>query len=1291
MQQDRDSSLPNMQFVLSSSSSMQRKYIEQSVQILQSLACTIVSMLDIGCGGEKQAALFNSEFIDIDNISIVCDPNSAMLGSLKDADDCGGPKILSATFITTSSGKDSPPILRHAEQEVNKEDEQSKAQTVKYVAMHAFARIAYEMCMMGNGPSLPEVTLQNTAGTSSATANIFPSLDESSAAPDGGAEDEEDEILDMMRKTYRASTESDVNNNNHYRKFLSAMVDASVPFPMRRFISDLLSDENGGIFRSDHSFASFEDVLSDLTQMSNNPDVFLHGSNPDRWKLVFGDKLYGRDVEMEVLTNAADRVINIVGNDDDSSIGRVAKSKWNKTEVVMVCGSPGAGKSRLVRLGGAQLEKRGWRLLQCKFDRVVHSEPLSILTHAFDDYFEQHVCCPKQGIRRCGADDDQPYLCGCHKLHTRIRRFIRPDGLEILALHIPSLRNIMGVALPVEMPDINTAIMTELFSNLLKAISSEESPVFFFIDDLQWADPLSLALIVAVIGGTHSETIQLSSADVCNQNNINSTDDPEYDPYIMFVGTYRANSVDDNPPLAKALNKLQCDDSIHMTNVTLSGITIEALHDMLSDCLCMPTRRVKSLSELVVQKTGGLPLYVIEFLRALITDNLLTHGLTRGWEWDEDSIDIFPITESVAELFALKLRRLPKDILLGLQIVSIFGTQVDQQIVDLVKNYDGEDSVDLSAALNVAQIEGLIERAANFISFAHDLIQKATVDSICEDDRVPLLRKLISALIKEASATNSLDSVLFVVVDLINRIGCNLISCQRERALFAELNWRAASKAIAVPDFAGAATYCESGISFLSETCWETLYDLSLRLYETAVLAHFSNNTDDRSKLMAYIHMIFDRAKDFSDKFNTHRVWTQVLSMKQLPVAIAQCLVALENLGEPLDLSSIFRRIASVKAFNRHQQEESDDDNVITHSVLSSEQIVSGCCRDIDGGNTWGRKAIDLMKVCGKPSLIPTVSASLHGFVFVWKEPFQSSLDFLAEGIRSSFVYGQVEYAKVFTQIYTSSDAVNQFTLLPMSNILRDLHEHEDHSTMERRRFEGFHHVDNYDLLKVAIEEGNSSQLYTIITLQTAKELMCRNMDKALKCTDLYFEHFGSKHLQMAYIYIFNVFYDGLINFHFAGRTGDGRYRERGENALSQLRDWLRHSDWNFQNKFLLLNAEHYKITNDFINAATYYNESINAAKQHKFIHEEAMANELAGIFYSEQGIYPQSLSYFKQAVECYRKWGASVIARELEIRIEEQFGKESMYTTGPIDAVVVPNVASQLCGKASTKRQCSY
>lgn len=180
--------------------------------------------------------------------------------------------------------------------------------------------------------------------------------------------------------------------------------------------------------------------------------------------------------------------------------------------------------------------------------------------------------------------------------------------------------------------------------------------------------------------------------------------------------------------------------------------------------------------------------------------------------------------------------------------------------------------------------------------------------------------------------------------------------------------------------------------------------------------------------------------------------------------------------------------------------------------------------------------------------------------------------------------------------------------------------------------------MDNHDLLKVTIKHDNMFVLHTLNLFQTVKEFVFHNMDKALQCTDMYFEHFGVDGMQMRYMYIYNVFYGGLINFHFAGKTGNEQYCNHGKLALSQMNDWMCHSDWNFQNKYHLMNAEYHKISNNFPVAAMCYDASIEATKKHKFIHEEAMANKLAGMFYLEQGNHWKSLACLKQSMVCYVK-----------------------------------------------------
>jgi hypothetical protein len=317
--------------------SQHRKLLEQTVQILYSLACKIViiggfnddNMLE-GIGEKK--ILVHPDFITVANVVVRYSTVSSLFGHENNGQ-------ISADFIRVDGSSSF----------------HDEGDEIKYAVMHAFARIAYAMGLRGDGPSLPDFRLRNCVTLSTAL-----SLQDDAV----GVADEEAEIMDMIRKQFRAAESEDINGN----EFVSAMLDAGIPLPMRRFISDLLGNQDGNMFRPERAFTSFEDVISDLKQMTIHPDRFLHGTHSDRWKIVFDDKLYGREADMEVLMVVADRVTRTI--DKGALHHRHNRLAGKKSEIVMVSGHSGAGKSRLVCMGGASLENRGWLFLRCKFDRV---------------------------------------------------------------------------------------------------------------------------------------------------------------------------------------------------------------------------------------------------------------------------------------------------------------------------------------------------------------------------------------------------------------------------------------------------------------------------------------------------------------------------------------------------------------------------------------------------------------------------------------------------------------------------------------------------------------------------------------------------------------------------------------------------------------------------------------------------------------------------------------------------------------------------------------------------------
>eukprot|EP00957_Ditylum_brightwellii_P070632 5366989-Ditylum_brightwellii.AAC.1 len=78
---------------------------------------------------------------------------------------------------------------------------------------------------------------------------------------------------------------------------------------------------------------------------------------------------------------------------------------------------------------------------------------------------------------------------------------------------------------------INTdvGVLTEVF---VRAIATPSHPIVLFLDDLQWADELSLQLICTLAADTE----------------INN---------FLFIGSYRDNEIDDTHPLTTQLYDLK--------------------------------------------------------------------------------------------------------------------------------------------------------------------------------------------------------------------------------------------------------------------------------------------------------------------------------------------------------------------------------------------------------------------------------------------------------------------------------------------------------------------------------------------------------------------------------------------------------------------------------------------------------------------------------------------------------------------------------------------------------------
>ena len=122
-------------------------------------------------------------------------------------------------------------------------------------------------------------------------------------------------------------------------------------------------------------------------------------------------------------------------------------------------------------------------------------------------------------------------------------------------------------------------------------------------------------------------------------------------------------------------------------------------------------------------------------------------------------------------------------------------------------------------------------------------------------------------------------------------------------------------------------------------------------------------------------------------------------------------------------------------------------------------------------------------------------------------------------------------------------------------------------------------------------------------------------------------------------------FYLGLAAYSIA-RRGDVGDTENWRATADELANEMKalsdnDSKWNFEQKYYLLEAERAFTDDDMEAAAAAYDKAIEAAKEHRFINEQALASERAALFYLEHGNVGLARTYMKKSRDLYDSWGA--------------------------------------------------
>jgi PAS domain S-box-containing protein len=112
------------------------------------------------------------------------------------------------------------------------------------------------------------------------------------------------------------------------------------------------------------------------------------------------------------------------------------------------------------------------------------------------------------------------------------------------------------------------------------------------------------------------------------------------------------------------------------------------------------------------------------------------------------------------------------------------------------------------------------------------------------------------------------------------------------------------------------------------------------------------------------------------------------------------------------------------------------------------------------------------------------------------------------------------------------------------------------------------------------------------------------------------------------------------------------RYRQHFEALTAhhrQLEVWAENCPENFENRAALVSAEIARIEDRELDAERLYEQAIRSSHANGFVHNEALANELAARFYAARGFEKIAYAYLREARYWYLRWEATGKVRQLD------------------------------------------
>jgi predicted ATPase/class 3 adenylate cyclase len=997
-------------------------------------------------------------------------------------------------------------------------------------------------------------------------------------------------------------------------------------------------------------------------------------------------KLYGRESELSLLLSAFERAAR------------------GGTELVLVDGPAGIGKTMLVHeLQRPVIARRG-RFIEGKFEQHQRNRPFSALIRAFDAWV--HLVLSE-------SDDE------LERERVRIAQAVGDLG-GLLTELVPDLALVIGPQPPVQSVGYSEARsrFQYVLLRFLLAIASDIRPLVIFIDDLQWADLASIELLTTLVRARDAKN-------------------------LLIVGAYRADELDYTTNSIRAIRDGMERVHSHVSRIELQSLSEDAIELLVTDALSGQLAQLSALSRSLLRATDGNALFVGQLLRSMYEDRTLRFNRTISqWEWIVDERSMGALGESagddlpprdaqrdVIELIASKVKRLPESTQAVLIVGACVGSRFDARTIADVLDRAPRDVV---AALLPAMLDGLLvplnrhqhvaqvgptEDVHALYAFAHDRTEQVVYSLMAERERENTHLRLARAI---AARHSDVTARVFEIVHHYNR-GRGAVTDLRERRRIASLNFDAALVAKRSSAFTAALSHLEISIELLGPDAWTRDRVFALTLHtEAAECAYLSAALD---RMEAHIDAVIRHGKTILETIRVYnlrvdaytsqnrlnealRVGQEALALlgvnfprspsamhvlaglgrtklllagRNIPELAKQphmrdphkleAMVLLERMVPPAYMSgsSLFPLLvfAMVDLSVRYGNSPLSPFGYGSYAIT-----LTGVLGEIRSGELFATTALETMKNLGVETNLTKVYFVVYVFIQHWTQHLATCCDPLLEAYQSGMKTGNLVgatwsafYWLLWQYCVSRPLADVEREASTYSSIFEQLKQHAAHRRCDMLRqivlnlmgrtedpvvFGGEAYADSE--IAALSERGDdaTSRFFYHSNKQFLSFLFGRNGD-ALRHGDAA-RTFLASVTGLPDIPLYSL-YDGLARVHAAARASGPESKALLKIARAhqkKLGNWARFGPMNYEHKYNLLSAELAGISDD-ASARDLYDRAIQGALRHGYHQEAALAQELAARFHLGREQFELGRFYLAEAYRNYVRWGAYAKADALE------------------------------------------